>query len=193
MKDSKDVPDFKITKAVVPAAGRGTRLLPALQRALGLPRAGEGYARTIVIATDGYVTVETEVFDLMRQRLGEANMFAFGIGKSVNRFLIEGMAHVGMGEPFVIPEPEEASAQAERFRQYIQSPVLTQIEVDFGAFEVYDVEPPSIPDVLAERPVIVFGKWRGQPQGQIALQGHAADRRYTTTVDVGQVSPRAAA
>ena len=169
--------------------GGGTELLPALRRALALPRAGEGYARTIVIATDGYVMVEGETFDLMRERLGEANMFAFGIGKSVNRFLIEGMARVGMGEPFVITEPEGASAQAERFRRYIESPVLAQVDVDFGDFEVYDVEPPSIPDVLAERPVIVFGKWRGQPQGQITLGGYAGDGMYTVAVDAGDAVP----
>ena len=169
--------------------GGGTELLPALRRALALPRAGEGYARTVVIATDGYVTVEVEAFDLMRERLGDANMFAFGIGSSVNRHLIEGMAHVGMGEPFVITDPEEAPAQAERFRQYIESPVLTQIEMDFGTFDVYDVEPPGIPDVLAERPVVIFGKWRGQPRGQVMLGGQAADRAYTATVNVDNVTP----
>jgi Ca-activated chloride channel family protein len=66
---------------------------------------------------------------------------------------------------------------------------LTQIEVDSGAFETYDVEPPAIPDVLAERPVVVFGKWRGQPQGQITLHGMAADGPYTATVEVGDVTP----
>ncbi|MCG2720420.1 MAG: VIT and VWA domain-containing protein [Thermodesulfovibrionales bacterium] len=80
--------------------GGGTELLPALKRALALPK-GEGYARTVVIATDGYVTVEEEAFDLIRKNLGNANMFPFGIGSSVNRHIIEGMARVGMGEPFV--------------------------------------------------------------------------------------------
>lgn len=169
--------------------GGGTQLLPALQRALALPRAQEAVSRTIVIATDGYVAVEPEVFDLMRERLGEANMFAFGIGSAVNRFLIEGMARVGMGEPFIITKPEEAPAQAEQFRQYIGSPVLARVAVDFGAFDAYDVEPPSLPDVLAERPVIVFGKWRGQPQGTITLTGFAADGPYTAQLDAGSVEP----
>ena len=87
--------------------GGGTELLPALKRALALPKA-EGFSRTIVIATDGYVNVEEEAFDLIRNNLDNANMFAFGIGSAVNRHLIEGMAHVGLGEPFVITKPEEA-------------------------------------------------------------------------------------
>ena len=112
------------------------------------------------------MTVEEEVFDLIRNSLGRANMFAFGIGSSVNRHIIEGMAHVGMGEAFVITKPEEAPAQAERFRAMIQTPVLTGIQVRFEGFDVYDVEPPQVPDLFAERPVVVFGKWRGKPKGK---------------------------
>jgi len=168
--------------------GGGTELLPALKKALLLPRP-EGFSRTIVIATDGYVTVEEEAFDLIRNNLDNANMFAFGIGSSVNRHLIEGMAHVGLGEPFVITKPEEAPAKAEAFRKLIQSPILTRVKVDFGRFNVYDVEPASIPDVLADRPVIVFGKWRGKPEGTIALSGLTGEQPYTGEISVKNVKP----
>ena len=168
--------------------GGGTRLLPALKRALSLPKT-EGCSRSVVIATDGYVSVEEEAFDLIRNNLGQANMFTFGIGSSVNRHLIEGMARVGMGEPFVITKPEEANKQANRFRKLIESPVLTGIKVDFGRFEVYDVEPPSIPDVLADRPVIVFGKWRGRPQGDISLQGFTGEHTFLKKVAVSKIKP----
>jgi len=160
--------------------GGSTELLPALQRALNLPRA-ESVSRTIAIVTDGFVNVETEAFDLIRENLHNANMFTFGIGGSVNRFLIEGMARVGLGEPFVVTKPEEAAAQADKFRQYIQSPVLTQIRCDFHDFEAYDVEPVSIPDVLAQRPVLVFGKWRGAAAGAIELTGMTGSGEYRQT------------
>ncbi len=170
--------------------GGGTELLPALQRALALPRP-ERAARTVIIATDGYVTVETQAFDLIRQHLGDANFFSFGIGSSVNRFLIEGMARAGAGESFVLANPNEAPARAEKFRQYVQSPLLTQIKLDFGGFDTYDVEPASVPDVFAERPVIVFGKWRGQPKGKISLRGLSGERNYEHTIDVASVQPQA--
>jgi Ca-activated chloride channel family protein len=166
--------------------GGGTELLPALKRAMALERAA-GFARTVVIVTDGYVTVEEEVFDLIRNNLGRANLFAFGIGSSVNRHIIEGLAHVGLGEPFVITKPEEAPAQAERFRSLIQSPVLTGIRVRFEGFEAYDVEPPQAPDLFAEKPVVVFGKWRGKPRGKIFVSGQSGEGVFRTTVDVGGV------
>ncbi len=168
--------------------GGGTELLPALKRALALPGT-EGFSRSVVIATDGYVTVEEEAFDLIRNHLGEANMFTFGIGSSVNRHLIEGMARVGMGEPFVITRPHEAPERAERFRKLIESPVLTDVEIDFGGFEAYDVEPKSIPDVLAQRPVTVFGKWRGDPKGVIELKGTSGNKFFRQTIDMAAVKP----
>ena len=168
--------------------GGGTRLLPALKKALSLPKA-EGFSRSVVIATDGYVSVEEEAFDLIRDNLGNANMFTFGIGSSVNRYIIEGMARVGMGEPFIITKPEEAPEKAGKFRKLIQSPVLTGVKIDFGKLEVYDVEPPSIPDVLADRPVIVFGKWRGRPKGNICLQGITGDSSFMEKIDTTSVKP----
>ncbi len=168
--------------------GGGTELLPALKRALSSTRA-EGYSRSVVIATDGYVMVEEEVFDLIRKNLGDANMFTFGIGSSVNRHLLEGMARVGMGEPFVISKPEETREKAEKFRKMIESPVLTKIKVDFGKFNAYAVEPLSIPDVFAERPVIIFGKWRGKPTGEITLSGMTSGGLYVNKIDIRKEKP----
>ena len=171
--------------------GGGTELLPALQRALALPRT-KGTSRSFVIATDGYVTVETEAFDLIRKSLGDANFFAFGIGSSVNRYIMEGMARVGMGEPFIIEKPEAAAAQAEKFRKYIQSPVLTDINVSFPGFDAYDVEPEHVPDVLAERPIIIAGKWRGSDKGAIKVTGMSAQGEFSQTVSAAEFPPNAA-
>jgi len=168
--------------------GGGTRLLPALNRALRLPKA-EGFSRTIVVATDGYVSVEKEAFDVIRNNLGRANLFAFGIGSSVNRHLIEGMARMGMGEPFVITRPDQAAEKAGRFRKMIASPVASQITVDYGQFEVYDVEPPHIPDVMADRPVVVFGKWRGTPKGEISVRGFSGDGSFIKTLNTADFRP----
>ena len=164
--------------------GGGTELLPALQRALKLPRS-EGVSRSVIIVTDGYVSVETEAFDLIKNNLNRANMFAFGIGTGVNRYIIEGMARVGMGESFVIEQRGGAEAKAEKFRQYIASPVLTQIKVAFNGFETYDVEPSSLPDILADRPVVISGKWRGTASGGISLTGYTGhQKKYKKTLNV---------
>ena len=171
--------------------GGGTELLPALKRALSLQRA-KGTSRTIVVVTDGYVTVETEAFDLIRRNLGEANLYAFGIGSGVNRYIIEGMAHVGMGEPFVVEDEKAAQAQAEKFRKYIERPVMTDIKVEYQGFQAYDAEPPVIPDVTADRPIIVFGKYRGKASGSVVVTGRTASGQFRQVVNVAESKPDAA-
>jgi Ca-activated chloride channel family protein len=164
--------------------GGGTELIPALRRVYAEPKASADIARTIVVVTDGYVTVEREAFELVRRNLSQANLFAFGIGSSVNRHLIEGLARAGMGEPFVILNAGEAPEKATRFRQMIESPVLTSVKARFDGLDVYDVEPKQLPDVLGERPVLVFGKWRGEPNGQVVIEGRKADGPYRTVLPV---------
>jgi len=161
----------------------GTELLPALKRALSL-KGTDGYARSFVIATDGYVDVEKAAFDLIRQNLDKANFFSFGIGSSVNRYIIEGIAHIGMGMPFVITKPEEASVIADKFRQYVTNPVLTHINVSFENFDAYDVEPLSVPDVFSERPVLIYGKYRGTPTGSITLKGTTGEGEFINSMAV---------
>ena len=161
--------------------GGGTELLPALKRALSL-KGTEGFARSFVIATDGYVDVEKGAFDLIRKNMDKANFFAFGIGSSVNRLIIEGMAHVGMGMPFVITKPEEAEASSAKFRKYVENPVLSHISVSYQNFDTYDVEPLSVPDVFSERPVIIFGKYRGTPSGSITVKGMNGEGKYENSL-----------
>lgn len=166
-----------------------TELMPALQSVYALPKNND-VSRTVVVVTDGYVTVEREAFQIIRQNLSKANVFAFGIGSSVNRALIEGIARAGMGEPFVITQPSDAKAQAQRFRQMIDSPVLTDVQVRFDGLDVYDVVPQVLPDVLAQRPVVVFGKWRGTPEGMAVIEGQSASGAYSHAAPVNSAVSR---
>lgn len=166
--------------------GGGTRLLPAMQKALAMPRCADNLSRSMVVVTDGYISVEQETFDLIRNRLNESNLFTFGIGAGVNRHLLEGMAHVGMGEPLIITAPEGAHDKAEDFRQYISQPVLSQVNIEFDGFQAYDIQPSSIPDVLADRPILVFGKYKGEPNGKIRIKGHTGAGPFEEVFDVGQ-------
>ena len=169
-------------------ASGSTEIVPALERIAALPKNGD-VSRSVIVVTDGYVTVEDRVFQLVRKNLGQANVFAFGIGSSVNRHLIEGIARAGQGEAFIVTKPEHASAQAERLRKMIDAPVLTQVKARFDGLDVYDVEPQHLPDVLGGRPVVMFGKWRAAnaqaPSGQLVLDGQAASGTWQAVLPVG--------
>jgi Ca-activated chloride channel family protein len=166
----------------------GTELLAAIKQAMSLPREAN-ISRSIVLVTDGYISGEEGVFDYIRENLNQSNVFSFGIGSSVNRYLIEGVAKAGMGEPFIVTEESEAPAIAARFREYIQTPVLTDIRIRSIGFETYDVHPVHFPDLLAQRPVILFGKWRGPVTGNFELHGKTGRGDYVTSLDVAGVQP----
>lgn len=162
----------------------GTSLLPALQKGMALPEE-EGYSRIFVILTDGYVTVEGQAFQLIREQLNEANFFAFGIGSSVNRHLIEGIAKAGQGAPFVVLDATTADSMATKFKTYVESPVLTDIVVHFDDMDVYDFEPLGIPDLFAERPVVVTGKYRGRVPDNLRITGVTGAGAYEANIPLG--------
>jgi Ca-activated chloride channel family protein len=165
--------------------GGGTELMPALKRALALPRAESNLSRSMIIVTDGYVDVEKDAFEYIRQNLHKGNVFSFGIGSSVNRFLMEGLARAGMGEPFIVLNAEDAKEKAKKFREYIDSPVLTDVQVNFHGLKVSEVEPISIPDLFARKPVVVFGKYEGTPNGTVVITGKTAGGAYTQEIKIG--------
>lgn len=166
----------------------GTELLQAMTQAMNLPRA-EGVSRSIVLVTDGYISGESGVFDYIRQNLNQSNVFAFGIGSGINRYLIEGVAKAGLGEPFIVTEESEAAGVAAKFQEYIENPLLTNISLKTFGFETYDVFPQKIPDLFAKRPIVVFGKWRGAVTGSFELHGTTGAGNYAAALDISQFQP----
>ena len=191
--------------------GGGTELLSALNQAYALPGpsgggwTGSGWtagrttnstgtspatlSRNFVIVTDGYISVEPEVFDLIDRQLDKANVYTFGIGSSVNRHLIDGMARVGRGRPAVVLDHASAGDEAARFREYISRPLLTDVHLSYDGFDAYDLEPLSLPDLGTERPLIVFGKYRGKARGELVLSGLTSAGELRTTQRVRNSRP----
>jgi len=165
--------------------GGGTELLPALREAMALPRA-EGTSRSFIVVTDGGISQEKALFEYIRAHLGDANVFSFGIGSAVNRYLVEGVAKAGMGEAFVVQKPEEAPGVAAAFRRYVEAPVLTGIGVSFQGFEASQVEPGALPDLMAQRPIVLQGKWSGAARGTVTVRGLTGRGPFEQVIDVAR-------
>lgn len=107
----------------------------------------------------------------------------------MNRYLIDGIAQTGMGEAFVVTDDQKAAETAEKFRTYIQYPLLTDIRVDYEGFDVYEVEPSVLSTLFAQRPIVLFGKWRGEPAGTIRITGKSGSRDYVQEIQVSDAEP----
>ncbi len=171
--------------------GGGTEFLPALRLALDAPK-DPARSRIVLFITDGYVGDEPQILRLLRQRRRSASLFALGIGSSVNRFLIDGMARLGAGEPFVLLNTEQSAEVVGRITAVLSRPALTGIDIDWGGLPVREVTPAALPDLFAGRPLVVTGRldraaWAklGQPASLVVkLRGRLAGKPYIESLSV---------
>lgn len=161
----------------------GTEILPALERSLNMLENG-GRSSTVIIATDGLVTVEREAIALIEDNLGKANFFPFGIGSSSNRYIIEALANAGMSESFICATEDEALKKAAEFKEMVTNPILTDIKIQFNGMKVYDVLPKNVPDLFGDKPLVVFGKYKSAVDGKITVKGLNADGKFTREYNV---------
>lgn len=162
--------------------GGGTNLLNALKHAFRM--IDQKSSTSMVILTDGFVTVEKRAFEFIDQNLDQANFFPLGIGSSVNRYIIEGIAHFGHSEPFIITKPEQANSFGSRFIDYVSNPVLANAKLEFEGLKTYDVLPAKIPDLFTEKPIVVYGKWEGKPKGKVLLTGRSGNEDYALSTKI---------
>lgn len=173
-------------------ANGGTELLNGIQTVLNFPAAQSGRLRSIVLLTDGYIGNENEVIAEVQKQLKPGNrLYSFGVGSSVNRFLLDRLAEVGRGTSQVIRQDEPTGEVAEKFFRQINNPVLTNIKLDwigrpadFGNTQP-EIYPASPPDLFANQPLVLFGRQEYRNSGTLRITGTAAGgKRYEKTLNL---------
>ena len=169
----------------------GTEMMKAIDAALVKtkrpnPAGNVEPIRIVCFMTDGYVGNDLAIVDAVKKNAGTTRVFSFGIGSSVNRFLIDGMALAGRGEAEVVTLDNKATEAADRFYNRIDAPVLTDVAIDFGDLPVADVYPKLIPDLFSDRPVLVHGRLTGEvkPGAKVTLRGNTAAGPFDREVEM---------
>ena len=152
----------------------GTQMIEGIKAALDFPH-DEGRFRLVSFMTDGYIGNEQQVLTAMHQKLGESRVFSFGVGSSPNRMLMNRMAMLGRGAVAYLSLNDNATEIMERFNQRISHPAMTDLQIDWGNMEVADVYPQRLPDLIVGRPVVVTGRFKGEPSvvkinGRVAME-----------------------
>lgn len=166
-------------------ADGGTEFVPALKAALER-RVDPHRVRIVCFMTDGFVGNDFEAIDVVKQYAGIARVFSFGIGNSVNRFLLDGLAYAGRGEVEYVTLAKDANAAAERFHERVQSPVLTDIRIDWGALKAEEVYPRRISDLFSDKPILIHGLLKGPLDGVITLHGLTANEPFVRHIRLHQ-------
>ncbi|MDI6450010.1 VIT domain-containing protein [Anaerobaca lacustris] len=161
----------------------GTMMIEGIKAALEFPH-DERRFRLVSFLTDGYIGNEAEILAAIHDRLGDSRIFSFGVGSSVNRYLLDRMAKLGKGAVAYIGPNDSSSEIVDLFYDRISHPALTDVTIDWGALEVQDVYPSRIPDLFVGRPIVVTGRFTGRRDTTIRIEGRVGqyDRQLTLPV-----------
>lgn len=153
-------------------ANGGTQMMPAILEALSNPTS-DTRTRIVGFMSDGEVGNDFEILSAVKQNAGTTRVFTFGVGNSVNRFLLDTMARTARGEAQFVTEKDSPEAAADRFYVSVSAPVLSDVKLDWQGIQVEDVTPALLPDLFDRRPVMIHGKIKaGSPTtGTLTLSG----------------------
>jgi Ca-activated chloride channel family protein len=167
----------------------GTMMVEGIKAALDFPHDPERL-RFVCFLTDGYIGNETEILREINHRLGASRIFSFGIGSSVNRYLIDHMAKVGHGAVAYLGPKDSAAQIMEDFFARISHPALTGLNIDWGGLHVTEVFPAALPDLFVGRPVVLVGRFAGNEDTTIRVNGMAAGQPLQLGIPANLSDPR---
>jgi Ca-activated chloride channel family protein len=135
----------------------GTEILSALRTALEMERAPE-YVHQVILATDAAVTNGQDILAMVHDKLGNARLFAVGIGDAPNAALLDGLARFGHGVAVMIADASQVNAAMQRLLQRISRPMLTNIQLHFPDGTSAQLAPGKIPDLYLGEPLMVAAR-----------------------------------
>ncbi|NJK37132.1 MAG: after-VIT domain-containing protein [Oscillatoriales cyanobacterium RM2_1_1] len=164
----------------------GTELLNGIQAVLNFPAPEIGRLRSVVLLTDGYIGNETEVLAEVQRQLQPGNrLYSFGVGTSVNRFLLDRLAEMGRGTTQIIRPDEPSEPLVEQFFQRINNPVLTDIQVNWEGDAAVEIYPKVPADLFDTQPLVVLGRRTNSGNGRLQITGTQANGdRYEQVLTV---------
>ena len=147
----------------------GTEMIEGLKAALDFPH-DEGRYRVVSFMTDGYIGNDADILHAIAQKTGDSRIFSFGVGQSPNRYLMDRMALLGRGAVAYLSLNDDPVQIMEQFHESISHPAMTDLSINWGSMNVTDVYPQIIPDLIVGRPVVLTGRFTGEP-GTVTVNG----------------------
>ena len=166
----------------------GTNIYLALSEALS--QVDEDRLTTIIFLTDGLPTEgivnEDRLLSALHDETPQAvRIFPLGVGYDVNVLLLDEMAGNHRGRPTYITPDERIDEELSSFFSRMQSPLLTDIELEVGdGVRLFELYPEPLPDLYAGTQLIVAGRYTGSGPATLTVTGQVEGRRTIATYPV---------
>ncbi len=159
----------------------GTDINSALLKALDQLSLATNPLNVIIFLTDGEPTVGVTSDEAIIKNVGAANdisarLFTFGVGYEVNTQLLDGLAADNGGVSTYVRPGEDIEIEVSSFFAKVSNPVLSDVELDFGAINTFDRYPTQLPDLFAGSQLREFGRYRNSGGTIITLSGMAGGK-----------------
>ncbi len=163
------------------AAG-ATNLDEALQMALGLVGNDPKRVPMIFFLTDGLPTVGEQNMNRILANVAKTKeaaakrcrIFVFGVGLDVNTLFLDKLAEANHGTREYVQPGENLEGKVSGLYQKISNPILTDLKLDMGSPQPFDIYPKILPDLFQGSQLILFGRYTNAGSRVITLRGMAA-------------------
>jgi len=152
----------------------GTNIDLALEEALSM---GDGERPQIIIfltdglPTEGVTEEDTVIANVNRQAAQNVRIFTFGVGDDVNTFLLDTIARDNRGASSYVRPQESIEEEVSTFYAKVSTPLLADIELDFGDLRVEETYPYPLPDLFAGTQLVVVGRYQEGGSTDVVLRG----------------------
>ena len=145
----------------------------------------------IVFLTDGKPTIGETNEEKLLKRIANLNknnsrIFTFGIGDDINTHLLDKITEASKAWRTYVGENEDIEIKVSNFYDKIQSPVLSDLKIDFGSgIEVYQIYPKNLPDLFKGSNLLVFGRYKGGGKAKVTLSGklQGETKQFSTSMN----------
>ena len=129
------------------------------------------------LPTEGVTEIEQILANVEAAAPDNVRLFPFGVGDDVNTILLDTLAEQHRGATGYVRPHERIDEEISAFYAKISTPVLANIELDFGDVLVEDTYPYSLPDLFAGTQLILVGRYRDSGATRITLTGEVNGER----------------
>ena len=157
----------------------GTDINRALLEALA--QVGDERPALIIFLTDGLATegvVDTDqiIANVTQAATKAVRIFTFGVGDEVNTVLLDTLAQSHRGASAYVRPGQSIEEEVSAFYAKVSSPLLADLDLDFGEVHVEDTYPYPLPDLFAGSQLVLVGRYREGGFTTVTLKGELNGR-----------------